>query len=103
MFVKPSTWATSLRQLYLNRCAPHTSCLGTNLPKPMQNNVSGCCGSLQPYACMVAARGERQANLYCTNYDRMGRASSKVRGSCILDCLIGSGLEQCTLEPAYDC
>jgi hypothetical protein len=55
-----------LRQLYLNRCAPHTSCLGTNLPKPMQNNVSGCCGSLQPYACMVAARGERQANLYCT-------------------------------------
>jgi hypothetical protein len=55
-----------LRQLYLNRCAPHTSCLGTNLPKPMQNNVSGCCGSLQPYACMVEAHSERHANLYCT-------------------------------------
>jgi hypothetical protein len=54
-----------LRQLYLNRCAPHTSCLGTNLPKHMQNNVSGCCGSLQPYACMVAAHSERQANLCC--------------------------------------
>ncbi len=52
MFVKPSTWATSLRQLYLNKWAPHTSCLGTNLPKPMQNTLSGCSGSLQPYACM---------------------------------------------------
>ena len=103
MFVKPSTWATSLRQLYLNRCEPHTSCLGTNLPKPTQNNVSGCCGSLQPYACMVEAHSEKACQPVLYSYHRMGREFSKVLGSCILDCLTGSGLEQCTLEPAYGC